>query len=118
MKVVQICSGRFHHFNLARQLDHRGMLERFFTGYPFFMMRNEGLSREKVTNFPLLMTAYVALRRYGLLQKRAERPMNRWGHETLNAYVAANLPECDVVFALSSSGLRAGHPAQQQGDCL
>jgi len=94
------------------------MLERFFTGYPFFMMRNEGLSREKVTNFPLVMTAYVALRRYGLLPKRAERPMNRWGHETLNAYVAANLPKCDVVFALSSSGLRAGHPAQQQGDCL
>jgi len=91
------------------------MLEHFFTGYPFFMMRNEGLPREKVTNFPLLMTAYVALQRYGLLPKRAERPMNRWVHETLDAYVAANLPECDVVFALSSSGLRVGGSAQQQG---
>lgn len=115
LRVVQICIGRLHHFDLAKQLHKRGLLERFYTGYPSFKLQGESLPAGKTTTFPWLMALRMALPRYGLLPGWAEQALHRWVQETLDSYVAANLRECDVLFALSGSGLRAGRLAQQRG---
>lgn len=115
MKVVQACMGKFHHFDLARQLDKRGVLERFYTGYPAFKLKDELLPLDKIVTYPWLLVPSMVLPRYGLFPGWAERTLHRWVRETLDSYVAANLPECDVLFAISGSGLHAGRLAQQRG---
>ena len=116
MRIVQCCIGRFHHFDLAKQLHRRGLLERFYTGYPSFKVRDESLLlAKKIMTFPWLMTPRMVLPKYNLLPEWAEQTLHRWVQETLDSFVAATLPECDVLFALSGSGLRAGRLAQQRG---
>ncbi len=115
MKVVQVCIGKFHHFDLARQLDKRGVLERFYTGYPAFKLKDELLPLDKIVTYPWLLVPCMVLPKYGLFPGWAEHALHRWAHETLDSHVAANLPECDVLFALSESGLHAGRLAQQRG---
>ena len=51
-RVVLVCNGRFHHFDLARQLHSHGVLEHFFTSYPSFKLKGEGLPDALVTTFP------------------------------------------------------------------
>lgn len=47
MKIIISVGGRFHAFNLARQLLKRGFLERLITSYPKFKVRKYGLPPEK-----------------------------------------------------------------------
>ncbi len=56
MKVTLSCVGRFHHFDLARQLHAAGWLDRIHTGYPRFKLRDAGLPAEKIDTFPWLQT--------------------------------------------------------------
>ncbi|MCH7811529.1 MAG: hypothetical protein IH958_02765, partial [Chloroflexi bacterium] len=98
-----------------RQLDKRGVLERFYTGYPAFKLKDELLPLDKIVTYPWLMTPRMVLPKYGLFPGWAEHTLHRWVQETLDSHVAANLPECDVLFAISGSGLHAGRLAQQRG---
>ncbi|WP_317201419.1 glycosyltransferase [Janthinobacterium sp.] len=115
MKVVLSTIGKFHTFDLARQLERRGALSAIFTGYPRFKLRNEGLPATSIRPFPWLHAPYMAV------------PMRRWfgaaftreweyrDKQSLDAYVAARLPECDVFSGLSGSALRSGKKAQSRG---
>jgi alpha-maltose-1-phosphate synthase len=114
-KTLVVCNGRFHHFDLAKQLHRHGMLERLFTSYPAFKLRGEDLPAGRVTTFPWIMTPRMALARWGVGPEPLERCLNRWAQESLDRYVASHLPECDVVIALSGSGLRVGRCAQRRG---
>ena len=46
MKVVLSTPGRFHTFDLARELHSRRCLEAIFTGYPRFKLKTEALPVE------------------------------------------------------------------------
>lgn len=48
MKVTISVGGKWHAFHLAKQLDKRGYLERIFTSYPWFRVKDSGLLRQKV----------------------------------------------------------------------
>jgi glycosyltransferase involved in cell wall biosynthesis len=115
LKVSQICVGRFHHFDLARQLLKRGMLTHFYTGYPSWKLHGEGLPRDRVTSFPWLMTPCMALGKWGVLREPWQRISSWLVHETLDSYVARHLPSCDVLLALSGSGLRSAREAAERG---
>ena len=41
MKIIQITIGRFHHFHLARQMEKHNLLEKIYTGYPKFKLKDE-----------------------------------------------------------------------------
>jgi len=114
-RIVLVCNGRFHHFDLAKQLHRHGMLERLFTSYPSFKLRDEGLPEGRVTTFPWIMTPRMALARWGVGPELLERYLTRWAQGSLDRYVASHLPDCDVVLALSGSGLRVGRCAQRRG---
>lgn len=115
MKVVLSTIGKFHTFDLARELHQHGHLQAIFTGYPRFKLQHEDLPQSLIRTFPWLHTPYMAL------------PMRRWlgasltsgwehiDHVLLGRHVAAHLPECDVFMGLSGSGLEAGITAKKRG---
>ena len=117
MNVTQISIGRFHHFQLARQLEKHGLLEALYTGYPRFKLSDEpGIPPHKIKTFPWLQAPYMARGKFGL---------NRWpwlnrewawqAHETLDRFVASKIQDSTILIALSGSGLHAGRRAQSVG---
>ena len=112
--MCQATPGRFHHFQLARQLERTGLLAAIHTGYPRFKLRDEsGIPREKIHSFPWFQTPYLAL---------SPRLPYRWGRnlgwlalEMLDRHVAGHLGTADVLVALSSTGLRSGRAMQSRG---
>lgn len=114
-KVSIVCVGTFHHFDLARQLFQRNMLERIFTGYPRWKLKSEQLPRQMVTTFPWLQVPYILLSRWGILNDGLKKDVAWWAHKTLDDFVTAVLPDSDILFALSSSGLKSGIQMQNRG---
>lgn len=111
-----VCIGKFHLFALARELLKMGMLERIFSGYPSWKLRDEDIPAERLETFPWLQTPYMALGRWGLLgDGRFQQELGWHAHETLDRHVARRLPDSDVLFVLSGSGLTCGREAQKRG---
>jgi alpha-maltose-1-phosphate synthase len=115
MRVVQSTWGKFHSFDLARQLARRGMLEAIFTTYPWFKLKNEGLAKEKVHCRWLLHSFWLGLSRYHLGLGSLEKWWLRTMVDDYTRCLVKNLPPCDVLIALSGSGLAAGRLIQQRG---
>jgi len=115
MRVVLCTIGKFHTFDLARQLEKHGMLEAIFTGYPRFKLKDERLDPSKIRSYPYLQTLYMARGKIGLSGEKASKELAYWSHVTLAKYAARHMPKCDVFLALSGSGLEAGLAAQRQG---
>ncbi|HEX5357083.1 MAG TPA: hypothetical protein VFW93_12745, partial [Aquabacterium sp.] len=113
MKVVLSTPGRFHTFDLARQLHQRGALGTVFSGYPRFKLKQERLPADKIRTWPWLQTPYmvVAWRMSPAIRREWE-----WlGQRAMDAHVARKLPPCDVLVALSGGGLKSGMQAQARG---
>lgn len=115
MKVVQITIGRFHHFHLAQRLHTRGLLEAVYTGYPRWKLRDTGLPPEVLRTFPWLQVPYMLRLRLPLATPWLNREWEWWAHKTLDAYAARTMPACDVLIALSGSGLVAGRRVRELG---
>ena len=118
MKVTQISIGRFHHFHLARQMEKHGLLDRLWTGYPRFKLRDEvGIPPEKISSFPFLHTISMGWSRIPLLGRstRAHREIVWWAHDTLDRRVARTLRGSPVLIALSGQGEQSGRRAQALG---
>ncbi len=61
MRIVQTVFGVFHHFNLARELEKRGHLERVYSTWPWKRLKREGLEHRLVETYPWLhMAEYAA----------------------------------------------------------
>src|SRR5579859_5043968 len=110
LKVVISSVGRFR-FDLARQLNRMGYLERIFTGYPMWKVDDD--LREKTSSFPWVVTPQMALYRYGY-QNIADR-LSLPATHTLDHWVASRLPNCDVFVGLSQSGLYTIRAAKKRG---
>lgn len=115
MKVAVSVIGKFHSFDLARELHKRNALEMIFSGYPRFKLRNEGLPDHKVETFPYVQAAYMGLPRRDLLGPAVNRQWEWLSKTTLDAHVARRLPDCDVFVGLSGSALRSGRAAHRRG---
>ncbi len=115
MKVALSAIGTFHTFDLAREMHARGALAGILTGYPRFKLRGERLPPELIHSFPFVHAAYMA---FPWKQQIGGDWMRRWERldaSTFAAYVARNLPACDVYVGLSGSSLKAGRRAQSRG---
>lgn len=115
IKASIACIGKFHHFDLARQLYKRNMLERIFTGYPLWKLRDEQIPQRLITTFPWLQTLSIGLERWEFLNQKTKRELAWWSHKTFDHFVKAAMPESHILFALSSSVLEAGKKMQEQG---
>ena len=112
MQAVLSTIGRFHTFDLARQLHKRNTLKTVFSGYPVFKLRNEGLPGDKVRSFPWLHGPYM------FLNPTSEWIKRPWSWQDLiwfDRFVAARLGDCDIFHAMSGSALRSGRVAKKRG---
>lgn len=108
MKVSLSTIGKFHTFDLARELHAAGCLQSIYTGYPSFKLKDEKLPTSKLRSFPWVQTPYMALNRFGLGGERTNRMLEYLAKVTLDRYVAKYLNDCDVFVGMSGSGLNSG----------
>ncbi|RTL33137.1 MAG: glycosyltransferase family 1 protein [Burkholderiales bacterium] len=115
MKVVLSVPGKFHTFDLARELHARAALSAIFTGYPHFKLRAEKLPREKIHSWPWLQSTYMAMPKRHWLGPKAVQEWEWRIKTSLDDVVARRMPPCDVFVGLSGSALRSGQRAHRLG---
>ena len=115
MKIALSAVGKFHTFDLARELHARGALSGIFTGYPRFKLRNEGLPQALIHTFPWVLGAYMAFPWKHRLPCSVIQQWENFIAVTSGNWVARNLPACDLYVGLSGSTLPAGKKAQARG---
>ncbi len=118
MRIVQTVFGVFHHFELARELNQRGHLQRIYSTWPWRRLRREGLPRELVRIFPWVHTPEMLLRRAAFSAPRVLNEFAFANARTFDSFVTRQLqhePQPDVLIALSGSSLHAGTKLQQRG---
>jgi starch synthase len=115
LKVVVSTNGKFHHFDLARELHSQDALQAIFTGYPRFKLQNEHLPPELIHTFPWLHTPYMAFRRRDILGERLLRQWEYLDKTLLDRYVSRHMPACDVFVGISGAALQSGRLVQARG---
>ncbi len=115
MRVVLSCIGKFHHFDLARQLEGAGMLAGVLTGYPAIKLRNEGIPMDKISSFPWFQAPYMASVKAGGLAARVGSPLGEMSRKAHDRWAARVMPKCDVLIGLSGHNLLAGRRAKALG---
>jgi alpha-maltose-1-phosphate synthase len=115
LRVVLATVGKFHTFDLAREMHRRGWLEAIFTGYPGFKLKNEKLPKDVIRSFPWFRTLYMGRGKLKLNGEKIGQTLAYLSAVTVEMYAAANLPPCDIFMALSSVGLKPGKRAQKRG---
>jgi glycosyltransferase involved in cell wall biosynthesis len=115
MRVALSTIGKFHTFDLARELHAHRALQAIYTGYPRFKLRGERIPADLIHTFPWLHAPLMGFRYGRLLGTRFNRLLNYLDRITLDEFVSSQLPECDVFVGLSGSALRSGRRAQARG---
>src|SRR5450830_307018 len=115
MRIALSTLGKFHTFDLARELHAHGALTAIFTGYPSFKLKNEGLPQELIQTFPWVHGSYMAFPWKHYLPHIVIQQWEHLNAISFGAWVARSLPECDLYVGLSGSALPAGKMAKQNG---
>lgn len=115
MKIVLSTVGKFHAFDLARELYSHGALETIFTGYPRFKLLNEELPQDLIKSFPWIQGTYTAFPWKQFLPNSLIWQLKHLSDTTFSSYVARNIPECDLYVGLSGSAIKAGLKVHQRG---
>ncbi|HTC61368.1 MAG TPA: glycosyltransferase [Candidatus Saccharimonadales bacterium] len=112
IKVVLSTIGKFHTFDLARQMQKRAALGAIFSGYPRFKLKRERLPQQTIHTFPYLHAPYMRF----APRSSAARLFWEWQDKIwFDRYVAKHIPQCDVFSGLSGSALCSGRAAQAKG---
>jgi glycosyltransferase involved in cell wall biosynthesis len=115
-RVVQSVPGAFHHFDLAREMVARGNLERIFSTFPWARLKREDVPRELVSTFPFIHPALMILNRWGIdFPESIGWLMNYANAISFDHWVSRKIPDCDVLVALSGTGLTSGRVVQKRG---
>ena len=119
MKIVQSTWVRYHHFDLARELNQMGYLERIFTCLPWWKASKE--SKEQhipynsiSCNFLMQGTRHV-MSKSSFYSPKLDGKLAVLQTKLFSKWVANNLPECDTYIGISGSGLHAGRLAKSRG---
>lgn len=115
MKVALSAPGRFHMFELARELHARNALAGICSGYPRFKLGNEQLPADKIHTFPWVLGPYMAFPWRERLPHRLQADWQLMVARSFDAWTARRLPACDVFVGLSGSALVTGQRVQQRG---
>jgi alpha-maltose-1-phosphate synthase len=115
MKVSLSAMGKFHTFDLARELLKRNALAAIYTGYPRFKLKGEGIPQELIHTIPWTQGAYMGFPWKHKLSATALRNWENFNAAAFGYCVGRNLPDCDVYVGLSGSSLPAGARTQSRG---
>jgi starch synthase len=119
MRIVQTVFGVFHHFELARELERRGHLEKVYSTWPWARLKREGLAQERVGTFPWVHVPEYALHRFG---DKWPWMTDQLGYANALLFDEWTLRQMrrlkerpDAVVALAGSSLKAGRWLQAEG---
>jgi glycosyltransferase involved in cell wall biosynthesis len=115
MRIVQAVFGVFHHFELARELERRGHLERVYSTWPWSRLKREGLPHSKVETFPWIHTPEFLLARAGVDWPWATDNLGYWNALAFDRWTEKRVPACDALIAISGAGLATGKRVQERG---
>ncbi len=115
MRVVQAVFGVFHHFELARELQRRGHLERIYSTWPWARLKREGLPTALVETFPWIHTPDYALTRAGLDLPWLSDHLGYANALAFDRWTERRIAACDAFIAISGAGLRTGKKVQERG---
>ena len=131
MQIVQTVFGVFHHFELARELEHRGHLRRVYSTWPWARLKREGLPHDKVETFPWLHVPEYLAGRAPIDLTWLRDPLgyanalafDRWTERRLLRELKApgtqsrpgTQSKIDALIGISGSSLRAGALIQRNG---
>jgi glycosyltransferase involved in cell wall biosynthesis len=115
MRIVQAVFGVFHHFELARELERRGHLERVYSTWPWSRLKREGLPHNKVETFPWLHMPEYALHRAGVDWPWATDHLGYANAVAFDRWTDKRIPACDALIAISGAGLVTGKKVQERG---
>jgi glycosyltransferase involved in cell wall biosynthesis len=121
MQIVQTVFGIFHHFELARELQHRGHLSRVYSTWPWARLRREGLPHPKVETFPWLhVPEYLASRApvdltwlRDPLGYAVATSFDRWTERRVHKLL--HTTPIDALIGISGTSLRTGALVQRSG---
>ncbi|HEU5102646.1 MAG TPA: hypothetical protein VFU22_26660, partial [Roseiflexaceae bacterium] len=113
MKISIVVGGRFHAFDLARELLHQGHLGRLITTYPRFVTRQWGFPDETVINLALPLLLRQIAKQFGgePLTMRLQAIL----HRLFGNYAARYVESSDVVHGWSSFSEPAIRHAKRNG---
>lgn len=115
MKVALSAVGKFHTFDLARELLARDSLAGIYTGYPRFKLRNEGIPSELIHTFPWVHSSYMAFPWKHRLSRSAIQAWENLNALSFERWLQSSVGECDVYVGLSGSTLKPGRKVQARG---
>ena len=119
MRIVQAVFGVFHHFDLARELELRGHLEKVYSTWPWARLKREGLPHNKVETFPWIHTPEYLLARAGIDWPWASDHLGYWNALAFDRWtekrMATQGADCDALIAISGAGLTTGKRLQERG---
>lgn len=115
MRVVLSTPGKFHTFDLARELHAHGVLNAVFTGYPRFKLKSEQLPQQLIHTFPWVHAPYMRIPSRDSMPDWLIKQWEYLDKTTLDYYVSRNIPSCDVFVGLSGSALQTGRKVKAAG---
>ncbi len=80
MRITLVVGGRWHAFDLARELHQHGHLHRLITNYPRWFVRRWGIPPERIVSLPFTFGVVRAIYRVGgeSLMMRLQWWVHRW----------------------------------------
>jgi starch synthase len=115
MKIVQATFGVFHHFELGRELQRRGHLERIYSTFPWRRLRREGIPRQFVETFPWVHTTQILLGKKNLLTPALNHYLGARNAKLFDRWTYRRIQPCDALIALSGAAINTGKKVQQHG---
>ncbi len=101
MKINLSVNGRFWIFDLARQLQKRGYLNKLITTYPKFKTREWDIPNNKVISKPYT----EIIKRIGNKTSNIYRGKYPFSHKSVARIAAKYMDECDIHIGLSAGSL-------------
>lgn len=115
MRIVQAVFGVFHHFELARELERRGHLQKVYSTWPWARLKREGLPKNLVETFPWIHVAEFGLTRAGIHWTWATDHLGYANALAFDRWTDRRLGDCDALIALAGAGLTTGRHLQERG---
>jgi starch synthase len=116
MRVALATIGKFHTFDLARQLLRYDALAVILSGYPRFKLKDFGIPEERLKTFPWVHAPLMRLP--SATPETIRRAVQRLDSETMDYFTKYSLPPCDIFHWLSGAHIRTARSAREKGSIL
>ncbi|MDE1161834.1 MAG: glycosyltransferase [Acidobacteriaceae bacterium] len=123
MQIAQAVFGVFHHFELARELEKRGHLQRVYSTWPWRRLQREGIAQDKVATFPWLHTAQYLAGRAPVDLRWLTKPIDQqiaptfdhWQLRQFRSQLSRKQPLPDALISISGASHHSGIWLQEHG---